>query len=316
MGALPPFWVTSWICWTILWLKFQTYHFYIQDIFILWKSNLRYEMLLLVTEYVLDTWAFKFLLSHSSVYILCRLPNPPSKKSRGCRYLSNWTELKCFVCIQEYFLYFLHWNFNFLVKSSFWRKDHDNKNQLQELDWTDSHNCAFCYILMLIFKCRRQALKDYDPIMAVIVHTALNALLRWCTMLFMPMSVYQHISPSFLTLYPFALPRPQATGIAPPMTSVTVLLGHLPWHQPMAFSSSAQILELMPVVPRQLLGVVSAWPNLRTIKALLPGVKLSTLLGLFSYTFLSGGRFRGTQISMCSLKKIHRMVEVGRNRWN
>lgn len=169
---------------------------------------------------------------------------------------------------------------------------------------------------MLIFKCRRQALKDYDPIMAVIVYTASNTSLRWCTVLFMPMSVYQHISPSFLTLYPFALPRPQAAGIAPPMTSVTVLLGHLPWHQPMAFSSSAQILELMPVVPRQLLGVVSAWPNLRTIKALLPGVKLSTLLGLFSYTFLSGGRFRGTQISMCSLKKIHRMVEVGRNLWN
>lgn len=108
----------------------------------------------------------------------------------------------------------------------------------------------------------------------------------------------------------------QATGAAPPVTLVTVLLGHLPWHQPMAFSCSAQILELMPVIPRQLLGVVNAWPTLRIIKALLPGIKLSTLLGLFSYTFVSGGRFRGRQIPESSLMKIQRMVEVGRNLWN
>lgn len=163
---------------------------------------------------------------------------------------------------------------------------------------------------------QKSRLKDYDSIIAVIVHMALYASLRWWTVLVMPTSVYQHISHSLLTWYPFALPRPLAAGAAPPMTSVTVLLGHLPRHRPLASSSSAQILELMHVVPRQLLGVVSAWPTLRTIKALLPGIKLSTLLGLFSYTFLSGGRFRGRQIPECSLMKIHRMVEVGRNLWN
>lgn len=86
-----------------------------QDIFILWKNNLRYEMLLLVTEYVLNTWVFNFFFWLIQVCtFFADLLIHPVKRAEVIAIL-RYTELRCFVCIQEHFLYFLHWNFNFLV---------------------------------------------------------------------------------------------------------------------------------------------------------------------------------------------------------
>lgn len=78
---------------------------------------------------------------------------------------------------------------------------------------------------------------------------------------------------------------PQMSESAPPpMTSVTVVLGHPPWHQPMATPRAARTLTLPPVALRRLLGVISARPSCGALTSLLRGVKLSIPLGLFAYT--------------------------------
>lgn len=67
------------------------------------------------------------------------------------------------------------------------------------------------------------------------------------------------------------------TSAPPPMTSVTVVLGHPPWLRPTACPRAVWTLMVPPAAPRQLLEVV-VWPSHGALKFLLPRIKLSICL--------------------------------------